>query len=90
MSEEVSYRWIAVVHTWFVNSKGFYVYELDSKTSREADMEDALLYRKYNGDFREAEIKLIKLQKGEHLPKPPKPGRKLSLWERISGRVDCK
>ena len=83
----VTTRFLAVVHNWFVHSRGFKVVELDATSRKEADAEAAVLYRRHNRDFSHAEVTVIELQSGEHLPRQKKPGEKLTTWERIVGRV---
>jgi len=87
MHSVVTTRFIAVVHNWFVHSEGFHVEELESTTRKQAEAEAAVLYRRHNRDFSKAEVKLIELQKGEHLPRRRVPGEKLTIWERLVGRV---
>ena len=74
-------RFIAIVHSWFVDSKGFDVITMDVNSKKEADREAAVIYREHNSDFRKAEVLVLELEKGEHSP------RRLSLWERITGRI---
>ncbi len=83
----VTTRFLAVVHNWFVHSEGFEVVELEATDWKQARGEAALLYRQHNRNFSHAEVKIIELQKGEHLPRRKKPGEKLTIWERIVGRV---
>ena len=78
--QEIEKRFIAVVHTWFVDSKGFYVQNLDVTTREEADKEAAVLYREYNERMRHAEVLIIELIKGER-------PRRLTIWERLTGRL---
>ncbi len=83
----VTSRFLAIVHSWFVHSNGFHVEELDATNRKQADAEAALLYRRHNRPFSHAEVKVIELQTGEHLPRKKKPGEKLTIWERLVGRV---
>lgn len=83
----VTTRFLAVVHNWFVHSDGWHVEELGCENREDAEAEAAKLYRRHNRDFSHAEVKVIELQKGEHLPRRKVPGQKLTIWERLVGRV---
>lgn len=92
MSTETTSRFIAVVHRWFVSSKGFVVKELSATNKQEADAEAALLFRAHQSDFTKADVCLVELRTGEKLPLPPQPrkrvaGDKLTWRERITGRI---
>lgn len=76
-------RFIAVVHTWFISSNGFHVYELKSRTAEEADIQAALLYRKHNEPMSHAAVKVIEIKHNETI------GRRLTWWERLTGRIQC-
>lgn len=80
-------RFLAVLHFWFVNSMGFRVVELKAKDWESAQEEaDAMAFRE-SGDFKFADVKVIELKEGEHLPRPRKAGERLTLRERITGRI---
>jgi hypothetical protein len=83
----VTTRFLAVVHNWFVHSEGWHVEELAATTRPEAEKEAAVLFRQHNRPFSKADVKVVELQTGEHLPQQKVPGEKLTIWERIVGRV---
>lgn len=83
----VTTRFLAVVHTWFVSSKGFRVIELKATDWNEAQDEADMIAFREGGNFRHAAVQVIELETGEHLPRPRKAGDRLTLWERITGRI---
>ncbi len=83
----VTTRFLAVVHNWFVHSEGWHVEELAATNQTDAEAEAAVLYRRDNRQFSHADVKLIELQAGEHLPRRKALGERLTIWERITGRV---
>ncbi len=80
-------RFLAVVHCWFVSSKGFRVIELKAKDWNDAQEEADMIAFREGGDFRHAAVTVIELEKGEHQPRPRKAGERLTIWERITGRI---
>lgn len=90
MDEVKQTRFIAVVHKWFVVCKGWHVEYLKATNRQEANIEAAVLYRRHNSNFTNAEVMVIELQSGEHLIRNRPPGQSLTLWERITGRVSSK
>ena len=82
-----STRFIAVVHRWFVHSKGFRVVRLKSTNLKDATDEAALIDYRSSGDFCSSAVRLIKLEAGERLARKPIPGERLTIRERITGRV---
>ena len=61
-------RFIAVVHKWFVTSKGAEVVKLEAATKADADREAAVLLQAATGQFCHAEVTVIELETGERLP----------------------
>lgn len=76
-------RFLIVVHCWFVHSLGFSVEEFVG-TKAEAQARADRVFAEANEPFENAAVRLIELQSGERLPEPP---RKLTWWERITGRI---
>lgn len=67
----VSQRFVAVVHRWFVDSRGFVVKQLEATTRDEAEKEAAVLYRQHNRPFCSADVVLVELEAGEAIVSVP-------------------
>lgn len=80
-------RFICVVHSWFIESRGWIVVELDTTDRKQAEFEAAMLYLQHNKTFSQASVKVIEIKSGERLPELP---RTLTIWERITGRIAAK
>ncbi|WP_336202951.1 hypothetical protein [Pseudomonas guariconensis] len=74
-------RFIAVVHGWHVESKGFDVHELAARTAQSADNEACLLAARRDATFDRTAYVVVELDDREHLP------RRLTLRERFTGRI---
>ncbi|WP_430317015.1 hypothetical protein [Pseudomonas sp. p1(2021b)] len=74
-------RFIAVVHGWHVESKGFDVHELAAKTEQDADNEACLLAARRDATFDRTAYVVVEVDDREHLP------RRLTWRERLTGRI---
>lgn len=72
-------RFIAVVHGWHVESKGFDVHELKSDNKKDADREACWLMNERDKTFDRCAYTLIEIQEGDQLV------RRLTWRERITG-----
>lgn len=73
-------RYIAVIHTWHVYSKGFYTYELEAKNKKDADKEAKVLTFDHDCSFSSADYTLIEIDDHERqnkLDRVPRWIRKL-------------
>ena len=75
-------RYIAVIHNWFMDSKGFDVLELKSTDGIQADMEACAIAHKRNGDFNKTACVVVTISDMETIAP-----RRLTLRERITGRI---
>lgn len=73
-------RFIAVVHGWHVDSKGFDVHELTASTPQDADNEACLLAARRDATFDRTAYVVVEVDDREHLP------RRLTWRERLTGR----
>lgn len=73
-------RFIAVVHGWHVESKGFDVHELTASTLQDADNEACLLATRRDATFDRTAYVVVEVDDREHLP------RRLTWRERLTGR----
>lgn len=74
-------RFIAVVHGWHVESKGFDVHELGARTPQDADDEACLLAARRDKAFDRTAYVVVEMDDSEHLP------RRLTWRERLTGRI---
>lgn len=74
-------RFIAVVHGWHVESKGFDVHELTASTCPGADDEACLLAARRDAAFDRTAYVVVEIDDREHLP------RRLTWRERLTGRL---
>ncbi|WP_410480734.1 hypothetical protein ACJ70E_16115 [Pseudomonas plecoglossicida] len=74
-------RFIAVVHGWHVESKGFDVRELTASTAQGADDEACLLAARRDAAFDRTAYVVVEVDDREHLP------RRLTWRERLTGRI---
>lgn len=74
-------RFIAVVHGWHVESKGFDVHQLEATELEQAEKEAAWLKDKRDKVFDRCAWLVIEIADHETLP------RRLSWRERLTGRV---
>lgn len=74
-------RFIAVVHGWHVESKGFDVHELESSDLEQAEKEAAWIKNKREAIFDRCAVVVIEIEENERLP------RRLTLLERFMGRT---
>lgn len=74
-------RFIAVIHGWHVESKGFNVCDLRAVDKKSADDEACLIAARRNDVFDRTAYAVIEIDDREHLP------RKLSWRERITGKI---
>lgn len=75
-------RYIAVIHNWFMDSKGFNVIELNAANEMQADMEACTIAHKHSGDFNKTACVVVSVRDTETITP-----RKLTLRERITGRA---
>lgn len=76
-------RYVAVVHSWFVHSKGFEVKEIEASTEKEAQTHADAFAHQVGDDFKSTAVILLKIGK-ERIIEP----RRLTWKERISGRIE--
>ncbi|WP_313318076.1 hypothetical protein [Pseudomonas sp.] len=74
-------RFIAVVHGWHVESKGFDIHELTASTAQGADDEACLLAARREATFDRTAYVVVEIDDREHLP------RRLTWRERLTGRI---
>ncbi|MBF8746843.1 hypothetical protein [Pseudomonas monteilii] len=74
-------RFIAVVHGWHVESKGFDIHELTASTAQGADDEACLLAARRDAAFDRTAYVVVEIDDREHLP------RRLTWRERLTGRI---
>jgi len=74
-------RFIAVVHGWHVQSKGFDVHELTARTTQGADDEACLIAARRDAAFDRTAYVVVEVDDHEHLP------RRLTWRERLTGRI---
>ena len=74
-------RFIAVVHGWHVESKGFDVHELSARTARGADDEACLLAARRDAAFDRTAYVVVEIDDRERLP------RRLTWRERLTGKI---
>lgn len=77
-------RYIAVVHSWFVHSKGFEVRELEVTNDKDAKTQADAFAHEVSEDFKSTAVVLLKIGAGERIFKP----RRLTWKERILGRIE--
>ncbi|ELJ5832211.1 hypothetical protein [Enterobacter kobei] len=75
-------RFIAVIHGWFVDSKGFDVHELSATDKESAYGEAVLLKHKRESTFDKCACIVVEIADHERLL------RKLTLRERLTGRTN--
>lgn len=74
-------RYIAVVHSWFVYSKGFETKTLEAKSDRLASIEAKAFASDLRREFADTAVIVIKVGKEEVVLTP----RRLSWKERLTG-----
>ena len=74
-------RFIAVIHGWHVESKGFDVHELAARAQQAADDEACLLAARRDAAFDRTAYVVVEVDDSEHLP------RRLTWRERLTGRI---
>jgi hypothetical protein len=74
-------RFIAVVHGWHVESKGFDVHELEATDLEQAEKEAAWIKAKRESTFDRCAVAVIEIDDIEYLP------RSLTWRERLTGRT---
>lgn len=74
-------RYIAVIHGWFVDSKGFDVHELSATDKESAYNEAVLLKHKRESAFCSCACTVVEIADHERL------SRELTLIERLTGKV---
>lgn len=74
-------RFIAVIHGWHVESKGFNVYDLEATDRKSADDKACLISARRNDTFDRTAYVVVEVDDREHLP------RKLSWRERLVGKI---
>lgn len=74
-------KYLIILHMWFVDSKGFELYESDAQTFKQAEEEAKALSYDRGATFNKCAYKIIQLTNKERL-------RKLTWKERILGRLD--
>ncbi len=74
-------RFIAVVHGWHVESKGFDVHQLAARTVEGADDEACLFAARRDAVFDRTAYVVVEIDDREHLP------RRLTWRERLTGRI---
>lgn len=75
-------RFIAVVHTWFHDSKGFEVHELESTYRDAAELESHRITERGRDTFNSRAFCLLEILSSERLTE-----RKLTWKERLTGRL---
>ena len=75
-------RFIAVIHGWHVDSKGFDVHELIATDKESAYNEAVLLKHKRERTFDKCAFTVVEIADNETL------ARKLTLRERLTGRTN--
>lgn len=75
-------RFIAVIHGWFVDSKGFDVHELNATDEESAYNEAVLLKHKRESTFCSCACTVVEIADNERL------SRKLTLRERLTGMTN--
>ena len=74
-------RFIAVIHGWHIESKGFNVHELTAKTQQTAEDEACLLAARRDAVFDRTAFVVVEIDDREHLPRRP-------TWrERLTGKI---
>lgn len=58
-------RYVAVIHTWFMESKGFELHELEAKDFNSAELEARRLTEKGQDAFNSRAFKLIEIAETE-------------------------
>jgi hypothetical protein len=76
-------RYVAVVHSWFIHSKGFEIKEIEASTEDDAQMVADAFAHQVGDDFKSTAVLLLKI--GEQRIIQP---RRLTWKERISGRIE--
>ncbi|CAI8885390.1 DUF2188 domain-containing protein [Pseudomonas donghuensis] len=74
-------RYIAVIHGWHVESKGFDVHELSATNRQAADDEACLLAARRDATFDRTAYVVVEVDDREHLP------RRLTWRERLTGKI---
>ena len=74
-------RFIAVVHGWHVESKGFDVHDLTASTAQAADYEACLIAARRDAAFDRTAYVVVEVDNREHLP------RRLTWREPLTGRI---
>lgn len=75
-------RYIAIIHSWFIDSKGFNIIELNATDEKQADIEACAIAHKRNSDFNKTACFVLPVNNMEVITP-----RKLTWRERITGRI---
>ncbi|MBM1184156.1 hypothetical protein [Pseudomonas lundensis] len=74
-------RFIAVIHGWHVDSKGFDVHQLQAAKADDAEREACWIKEQRDRTFDRCAYVVVEIDDREHLP------RRLTWRERITGRL---
>ena len=75
-------RYVAVVHSWFIDSKGFQIREIEASSEDEAQLHADAFAHQVRDDFKSTAVILLKIGK-DRVIKP----RRLTWKERLLGRI---
>lgn len=75
-------RFIAVIHSWFMDSEGFEVHELEATYADSAELEARRLTQIGQSNFKRRAFQLIEISSNERISP-----RKLTWRERLTGRL---
>lgn len=91
MRREERQKFIIVLHGWFVSSNGFEIHEIEVGNIKEAREKAYALKGKSERTFNKCAVKVIPLADNERVEWPweREDCYKLSIWERITGRVQA-
>lgn len=76
-------RFVAVIHRWHVDSKGFTAHDLSATDRKNAEGEAAVLARNAEGNCRSADYHVVEIGESELLLP-----RQLTWKERLTGRME--
>jgi hypothetical protein len=79
--------YIAIFHSWFVNSKGFEVLEIDTDDPIEAKKTALLRWDELDSTFNHTEFHLIELTKDERPVYPSTRWQKFICWVKYSHKM---
>ena len=81
-SKGVKQKFILVIHSWFVDSRGFSIEEVECASFEEAEREASFLANKRSNEFVNTDFVVLPIMKNETVSP-----RRLSLWERLVGEI---